>query len=109
MGSGGGWRALVGSLRGVGARGLTHPRAIVVCLTTRGKALAIAGTVALHHAPEFVPVDRTELPILGLVVVLEIRIRDLETDRLRLRDGEVHEALAELVVALLLHAPLEQL
>src|SRR5512144_972029 len=106
--SGGRRRALVGALRRVCTGGGAHPRTVVVCLTTRRETLAIAGTVPLHHAPELVPVDRAEVPVLRFVVVLQVGIRNLETNRFRLRDGEIHESLAELVVALLLHSPLQQ-
>src|SRR6476660_8094935 len=88
----------------VGKCGFTHPCPVGMRLPARGETLAVTRPVTLHDAPELIPVDLAELPVLGLLVVLEIGIRNLQPDRLRLRDGEVHEALPELVVRLPLHA-----
>ena len=40
---------------------------------------------------------------------VSVRIGERDVDRLRLRDGEIHEPLAQLVVGLVLHAPAQQL
>src|SRR5215213_6093792 len=87
----------------------SHPLAIVVRLASRGEPLTIAWPVTFDDAPELIPIDRTNSPVFRLGVVGELGIRQLEVDRFRLRDGEVHETLTQLVVALLLDAPAHQL
>src|SRR5262249_37830994 len=75
------------------------------CRATRRERHAIARAVALHHAPELIPVDGPDLPVAGGLVVAERRVGDREIDRRRLAHGEVDETLTQLVVALPLHAP----
>src|SRR5262249_26318974 len=86
--------------RGVRRRGSPDPCTIVVCFAPCGHALAIARPVPPHNPPELVPVDHTELPVPARLVVREIGIGKREVDRLCLRNGEIDEPLAKLIVRL---------
>src|SRR5215208_5301836 len=78
----GGRSLLLGRVRDCGH---ANPLALIVRLVSRCQSLAVAWPVTLHDAPEFVPVDWTKAPTLGLGVVAEIRIGQRELDGLRLR------------------------
>src|SRR5687767_8935930 len=102
-------RGLGGPLGRVGAGRHAHPGALVVRRAPRRDPLAVTRAVALQHALELLPVDGAEVPVPRRLVVLQVGIGEREVDRLRLRYGEVHEALPELVIALPLHPPLGEL
>src|SRR5687768_10691437 len=66
------------TFRSVRLRRLANPRPVVVRLAPGRESLAIARAVAGDHFLELLPVDLTELPVLGLFVVAKIRIRERE-------------------------------
>ena len=74
-------------------------RAVLVRLPARRESLVIARAVPLDHGEELVPVDLAEHPVLRGRVVVQVGIGEREADRLGLRHREVHEALAQFVVA----------
>src|SRR5512133_2813304 len=59
-----------------------HPSSLRMGLPARAYAFAIALPVALHHAPELVPVDRPRVPVARGLVVREVGVRHCEVDRL---------------------------
>src|SRR4029078_8569596 len=93
----------------VGRSRRTHPFSFGVRRATRGPSFLVAGSVALHHAPELVPVDRAEIPVFRCFVEAKIGIGEDEVDGICLGNREINEALAQLVVPVSLYAPAHDL
>src|SRR5262245_28372379 len=75
------------------------PGAFLMRLVARREPFPVAWTIALHHRPELVPIDLAKVPVFRRLIVLEHRVGERQPDGLCLRDRQVHEALAQLVVA----------
>src|SRR5205085_7474742 len=65
---------VVGALGGVGRRCRTDPCSVVVRLVARRETFPIARPLALYHAPELVPIDGADLPVLRRVIEPKLRI-----------------------------------
>ncbi len=74
-----------------------------------GEALLVARAVAVHHAPEFFPVDRAVVVRTARLVPFQVRIGQGHAKDLGLLDRRVHKLLAQVVVGDPLDAPLERL
>src|SRR3954470_14645482 len=66
-------RRLTGTLGRVRRRRHPHPLPLRVRRAPRGEPLAVARPVAAQHPVELVPVDRPEVPVPRLLVVVEVR------------------------------------
>src|SRR5947208_9871191 len=53
---------------------VAHPSPVLPCLDARTQPVAVAGTVALDHVLEFVPVDGTEIVVAARAVPPEERV-----------------------------------
>src|ERR1700743_3143682 len=105
------WSVTVGSrlLRRVRERGRAHPGALVVRRLALCEALGVARAVARHDRVELVPVDGAEVVVAARLVPAQVRVGQRDAELLRLRDGHVDEALAQLVVGVTLDAPAHRL
>src|SRR5207248_5940380 len=90
-------------------RRLAYPAARFVGGAARLEPLAVAGTVPCEHGVKLVPVDRTDEVTLRGLVPAQRRIGNREPEELRLRDRDVDELLAQLVVAEALDLPAHRL
>src|SRR6476469_9166505 len=88
---------------------LADTRALVMGTLAVRDALGVARPVALHHRHELVPVDGAEVVVAALLIPLEVRVGQRDTELLGLWHGHVDEALAQLVVAVPLDAPSHRL
>src|SRR5262245_58736421 len=93
------------ALLGMGKCCLANPRAVVPGLLAGGKAFLVHGPSAFDDAPEFIPVNRSEVIALPLLVPDQIGIGNLETDVVSLRNRGVDEFLAQLVIGETLDFP----
>src|SRR6266704_5571817 len=75
----------------------------------RLEPLAVAEPVPCEHGVKLVPVDRTDEVMLRGPVPAQRRIGNREPEELRLRDRDVDELLAQLVVAEALDLPAHRL
>ena len=78
-------------------------------LATVGDALGVAGSAALDHGGELVPVGLAEVVRLPLLVPHQRGVRQSHTQCLCLRHGHVHELLPQLVVRVALDPPRHRL
>src|SRR5699024_11384085 len=98
----GGGRAL--AIR-VGGGRLADPGTIVECLTTALPPLDVAGALALDDGLELIPVELAVVVVAALLIPLQVRVLEVETPSLRLRNDHVDEALTQLIVAETLDLP----
>src|SRR6185436_4633502 len=87
-------------------RRLPYPGAVLVRPRARAHALPVAGAVPGQHALELAPVDLAVAPVSGLLVELQLRVREGEAEVVALRHGRIDELLAQVVVGEALDLPL---
>src|ERR1700747_1506325 len=93
------------SFRGMGESGLADPGTLVVGRLAPGQTLSVARAVARDNGLELGPVDGAEVVVAARGVPAQLRVGQRDAELVRLRDGHVDEALAELVVCVPLDAP----
>src|ERR1044072_7755525 len=90
-------------------RGLGHPRALVPRFAPRLHALLRGRALAPHDSIELLPVDLAEVVAALLLVPLEVGIWYRQLQEIGLRDRDVDELLAKLVIGLALDPPAHRL
>src|SRR5262245_1265477 len=84
---------------GVCLRRFAHPASFFVRLPACRHALRVARSVAGDHVVELLPVDLAMPVVTGFRIPAQIGIRHLQAEVVSLRNGDVDELLAQLVVA----------